>query len=198
MTHRRPRPMVVLGGGTQAVAEVRALRADGYDGPLLLVSPEPRLPYRHEPLADAYLLGLGDRTSLRLADIAWFRANRTDLILGSRAERIDVARSEIHLVGHGPIAHAGISVALDPGVDEPDRPGIHRVDTLARADRLLADLPGAAAAQVLGYDERAHRVRRALGRLGLAVIAPGAARIDRTLVVDVRSTAAGSALLGDA
>lgn len=194
MVHRRRIPRVVLGGGTRAVAEVRALRAGGYDGPLLLISPEPRLPYRHEPLADAYLLGLDDRTSLGLADVAWYRTHRTDLILGSRAERIDPDRRQIHLSGHGPLSHAGLSVALDPGVDASDCPGVHRVDTLPRADRLLGAIPGAAAAVVLGDGDLADRVRDALSRLGLEVVAPGAARIDGTLQVDVRPAPTVSAL----
>lgn len=197
MTHRRRTPRIVLGSGTRAVAEVRALRAGGCDGPLLLISPEPRLPYRHEPLADAYLLGLEDRAALQIADVAWYRTHRTDLILGSRVERIDPDGRQVHVAGHGPLTHAGLSVAVDPGVDAPDRPGVHRVDTLPRADRLLGAIPTAAAAVVLGDCDRADRVRRALSRLGLEVIAPGAARIDGTLLVDVRPAPTTSALHTD-
>ena len=59
-------PFVIVGGGLAGAKAAETLRAEGFDGRVVLVAEEPELPYERPPLSKGYLLGTADRESPRV------------------------------------------------------------------------------------------------------------------------------------
>src|ERR1700754_1692648 len=64
---KTPERIVVIGGGLAAAKTVEALRSEGYEGKLDLVTDEADLPYERPPLSKDYLQGKADFDKLVLA-----------------------------------------------------------------------------------------------------------------------------------
>ena len=54
--------IIVVGGGHGGSQAAASLRAEGYDGPLTLVTAEPDIPYQRPPLSKAFLKEPGPRS----------------------------------------------------------------------------------------------------------------------------------------
>jgi NADPH-dependent 2,4-dienoyl-CoA reductase/sulfur reductase-like enzyme len=80
--------VVVVGGGLGAARTIGQLRRRGYDGEVVLLGAESRLPYDRPPLSKAVLAGRLDDTALRFDPAAL----RVDLRLGAPAKGLDLAR----------------------------------------------------------------------------------------------------------
>ena len=65
------------------------LRKQGFDGSLTLVSAENTVPYERPPLSKGFLLGTSGQVPVK--DAAWYEQASVELILGSRATRLDLA-----------------------------------------------------------------------------------------------------------
>jgi 3-phenylpropionate/trans-cinnamate dioxygenase ferredoxin reductase subunit len=88
--------VVIVGGGVASAAAVAALRADGFDGAVTLVSAEETAPYERPPLSKEYLVGdAADVTVVQ--DEAWYASHDTDLLLGTRATGLDLAARRVFL-----------------------------------------------------------------------------------------------------
>jgi 3-phenylpropionate/trans-cinnamate dioxygenase ferredoxin reductase subunit len=81
------RRILVVGGGVAGFSAVRELRERGYDGELMLLSPE-GLPYDRPPLSKGYLLGAEDARKIRLVPEAWYTEHCVELL----PERVSVLR----------------------------------------------------------------------------------------------------------
>ncbi|WP_432827132.1 NAD(P)/FAD-dependent oxidoreductase [Dactylosporangium sp. CA-092794] len=62
-----PRSVVVVGASLAGLSTARALRQQGFDGPVTIIGAEPWRPYDRPPLSKAYLAGAVDRASLDLS-----------------------------------------------------------------------------------------------------------------------------------
>jgi 3-phenylpropionate/trans-cinnamate dioxygenase ferredoxin reductase subunit len=91
-----PARIAIVGGGVASAAAIAALRADGFDGGITLVSADETVPYERPPLSKEYLLGAAaDVTVVR--DEAWYAGNDVDLLLGTRATGLDLAARRVFL-----------------------------------------------------------------------------------------------------
>ncbi len=84
----RPGRVVVVGGGLGAARTIAQLRRRGYEGRVVLLGAEARLPYDRPPLSKAVLAGHKDDTTLRFDPAAL----RVDLRLGTPATGLDLGR----------------------------------------------------------------------------------------------------------
>jgi 3-phenylpropionate/trans-cinnamate dioxygenase ferredoxin reductase component len=84
-------PIVLVGGGLAAATAATELRAQGYDGPLVLFSGEPHLPHERPPLSKGYLLGQDPLESAFVHDETWYDDHDVELLRGVRVESIDVS-----------------------------------------------------------------------------------------------------------
>ena len=55
---------VIVGGGLAGAKAAETLRAEGFDGDVVLFGSEPDRPYERPPLAKGYLLGKDTRNSV--------------------------------------------------------------------------------------------------------------------------------------
>ena len=70
-------PFVIVGGGLAGAKAAETLRAEGFDGPVVLVAAEAELPYERPPLSKGYLLGTAERESARVHPAELVRRSTT-------------------------------------------------------------------------------------------------------------------------
>ena len=90
-------PVVLVGGGHAAAAFVNSVRRAGYEGPLMLISDEPVLPYHRPPLSKKYLADALPVEQILIRAAAWYEEQKVTLRLGTRVARIDREARRVEL-----------------------------------------------------------------------------------------------------
>ena len=90
-------PVVLVGGGHAAAAFVNSVRRAGYEGPLMLISDEPVLPYHRPPLSKKYLSDSLPVEQILIRAAAWYEEQKVTLRLGTRVARIDREARRVEL-----------------------------------------------------------------------------------------------------
>ena len=112
---------MVIGGGAGSAAAVAELRKQGFDGSLTLVSAENTVPSERPPLSKGFLLGTSGQVPVK--DAAWYEQASVELILGSRATRLDLAARTVTLSGGAALGYdqlllaTGVRPRVLPGLD---------------------------------------------------------------------------------
>ncbi len=83
------RTFVIVGAGLAGVSAAGALRAEGFDGRLVLVGGEPHLPYDRPPLSKGLLLGEQTPADIQLHHENFYVENEIELMLGTHVARVD-------------------------------------------------------------------------------------------------------------
>jgi 3-phenylpropionate/trans-cinnamate dioxygenase ferredoxin reductase subunit len=140
-------PFVIVGGGLAGAKAAETLRAEGFDGRVVLVAGEGELPYERPPLSKGYLLGKADRESPRVHAPDWYAEQDVDLRTGVRASHLDPAAHRLTLdtgeeLGYAKLLLATGSSARRLPVPGAGLDGVRYLRTLPDADRLLADFSG--------------------------------------------------------
>src|SRR5438128_641858 len=92
-----PDTMVVVGGGLAGGKAVETLRAEGFDGPVVLVTAEEERPYERPPLSKEYLTGVKERDVIYVHEAGWYDEHEVELLTGVRAMRLDPAAHTLAL-----------------------------------------------------------------------------------------------------
>ncbi|MGY1697748.1 NAD(P)/FAD-dependent oxidoreductase [Geodermatophilus sp. SYSU D00814] len=140
-------PFVVVGGGLAGAKAAETLRAEGFDGPVVLVAAEPEVPYERPPLSKGRLLGTAAREEAQVLAPGWYGEHDVDLRLGVRAVGLDPAGHRLGLDTGEELGYARLLLATGCSARRLDVPGagldgVRYLRTLADADRLHADLAG--------------------------------------------------------
>lgn len=144
---------VIVGSSVGGVRTAQSLRSEGYDGEIVLVGEEPELPYDKPPLSKAMLNGTATADSVRLLTREEADRSGIRLVLGHRANRLDVAARTVELDGHPPLTYDTLVVATGAHARPSpwgDAPGIHVVRTLRDAQQLREDLLSGGPVVVVG------------------------------------------------
>ena len=88
---------VIVGGGLAGAKAAETLRAEGYDGEIVLVCAEAERPYERPPLSKGYLLGSEERDSAFVHPQAWYDEHDVGLRLSTRATALDPVSHEVEL-----------------------------------------------------------------------------------------------------
>lgn len=146
---------VVIAGSGQAGFQVAAsLRADGFDGTIIMVGDEPGLPYQRPPLSKAYLKeGVEDRLLFRNAD--FFEKNRVELFDGLSVTGIDRAAHKVALSNGGELAYDHLVLCTGARNRRLPIPGaalnnVLELRTLDHARLLRSKFEGAKSLAVIG------------------------------------------------
>ncbi|HYH31898.1 MAG TPA: FAD-dependent oxidoreductase [Pseudonocardia sp.] len=136
------RTVAVVGGSLAGLSAARALREQGYDGRVVVVGEEERLPYDRPPLSKEFLAG-----TVGLDDLALTRADDADLDLdwrlGDPAAALDRAAAAVVLASGERVPAEGVVVATGARARElpgARLPGVHTLRTVQDAVALRADL----------------------------------------------------------
>ncbi|WP_327410281.1 FAD-dependent oxidoreductase [Streptomyces sp. NBC_01281] len=137
------RTVTVVGASLSGLYAARELRAQGFDGRLVIVGAEPRLPYDRPPLSKDFLTGHAGEDQLALTDAEESAQLDAAWLLGVGARGLDT-RGRAVVLGDGRtvptdgvVVATGASARRLPG---DGLPGVHTLRTLDDARALRAEL----------------------------------------------------------
>jgi hypothetical protein len=136
------RSITVVGASLAGLSTVRALRAEGYDGEIVVVGEERHTPYDRPPLSKDFLKGDLTADALALGDADEYEVLDAQWLLGERAVRLDPVSRTVTLTGGRHVRTDGIVVA--PGASPrtlPGTDGLAGVHTLRTLDDAQACAP---------------------------------------------------------
>lgn len=188
----RTEPYVIVGGGVAGAAAVEGLREVDADGPVVLFSGEPELPYNRPPLSKQLWTGAETVEKIAVHDRAFYDTHRVELRLNSRITRIDPAsrtvwdtRGEATRYRTLLLATGGTPRRLK--IAGGDLEGISYFRTLADYRRLRAEAGPGRSALVIGGGFIGSEIAAALRTVGVSVtmIFPSPRLVSRIFPADL-------------
>ena len=88
---------VIVGASLAGAKAAETLRAEGFDGRVVLIGAEPERPYERPPLSKDYLRGEVGREKVYVHDEGFYADHDIELRLGRTAVSLDTAISEVAL-----------------------------------------------------------------------------------------------------
>ncbi|MFJ9865909.1 NAD(P)/FAD-dependent oxidoreductase [Streptomyces sp. NPDC101165] len=168
------RTITVVGASLAGLSTVRALRAEGYEGEIVVVGEERHTPYDRPPLSKEFLKGDLDADALALGDAGEYEELRVRWLLGERAVRLDPGDRSVTLAGGRQLRTDAVVVATGatprrlPGME--GLAGVHTLRTLDDARSLRTELlNGLPRVVVIGAGFIGAEVASTAHRLGLHV-----------------------------
>jgi 3-phenylpropionate/trans-cinnamate dioxygenase ferredoxin reductase subunit len=137
------RDVVIVGGGLAAVRTAQGLRDLRYEGSILLISDEERLPYDRPPLSKDYLLGRATDDDICLLAPERLDELGVEVLLGRRAVGLDRETRRVVLADGGGVEYEKLVVATGARANRlPALEGLDGVVYLRTAGdaRVLRDL----------------------------------------------------------
>jgi 3-phenylpropionate/trans-cinnamate dioxygenase ferredoxin reductase component len=149
------RTHVIVGASLAGAKAAETLRAEGFDGPVVLIGEESDRPYERPPLSKDYLLGKAERESLYVHPREWYAEHDVDLRLGVAVTAIDRAAHEVSLADGSKAGYARLLLATGssprrlslPGADLD---GVLYLRSAGDSDRIKTAFQGAARVAVIG------------------------------------------------
>ncbi|GHD25165.1 pyridine nucleotide-disulfide oxidoreductase [Streptomyces violarus] len=137
------RTVTIVGASLSGLYAARELRAQGYDGCLVIVGDEPHHPYDRPPLSKDFLTGRADETQLALTDTEETTELGAEWILGIRARALDARGRTVLLDDGRTVSTDGVVIAT--GASARRLPGdtlagVHTLRTLDDARSLREQL----------------------------------------------------------
>src|SRR5947199_8974363 len=105
------RTIVIVGAGAAGATAAETLRAEGFDGRVILVGAEAQAPYERPPLSKDYLRGERERARIALHDEAFYAANDIELRMRAAVESVDTRAREVVVAGGGPLRYDRLLLA---------------------------------------------------------------------------------------
>jgi 3-phenylpropionate/trans-cinnamate dioxygenase ferredoxin reductase component len=180
-------PMVIVGSGMAGGNAAAALRDEGFDGQVMLISPEPGFPFGRPPLSKTYLRSEEDLKGWYVRPTDWYPTHDVDCVYSSVAA-IDAAAHALVLDSGRELRYQKILIATGgrnrrlslPGADLA---GLHYLRTVAECDAIKREAVAGRRAVVVGMGFIGCEVAASLTQLGVGVTAvfPGRAPLERVL-----------------
>jgi 3-phenylpropionate/trans-cinnamate dioxygenase ferredoxin reductase subunit len=186
--------IVIVGASLAGARAAAGLREEGFDGEILLIGAEPRLPCHRPPLSKGYLRGAA-QFEAQLIDSAASYAERDILLrLGVRATAVDAGRKLVWLDGGEQVSYSRLLVATGGrnrslSVPGAGLEGVFQLRTVEDCDGIRAAVRGARRAVVIGFGFIGCEVAASLRQLGLEVAVVERQRVPLARVADPRRSA---------
>jgi NADPH-dependent 2,4-dienoyl-CoA reductase/sulfur reductase-like enzyme len=139
---------VIVGGGLAGAKAAAALRAEGFDGDVVLFGAEQEIPYDRPPLAKGYLLGKDARDSVFVHPAGWYPEHHVDLRTGVTVRAVDPAGHSVTFDGgttsaENTLAYDKLLLTTGASARRIDIPGagldgVYYLRTLQESDTLRA------------------------------------------------------------
>lgn len=163
-------PVVIAGGGAAGLATADALRAEGYDGAVVLLGDEPHEPYDRPPLSKQVLTGAWEPRRAVLRGRDELAARGIDFRPGTAAVALDTAASTVTLADDTTIRYAALVIATGVAPRRlPGAPAQHVLRGLDDTLRLRDALSHARRMTVIGAGFLGCEVAAACRTMGLEV-----------------------------
>ena len=102
---------VIVGASLAGAKAAETLRAEGFDGRIVLIGDETVRPYERPPLSKGYLLGTEPRDKAFVHQEGWYGDNDVDLLLGVAATGLDASAHTVTLDGFEPMRYDKLLLA---------------------------------------------------------------------------------------
>ena len=181
------RRVVVVGASLAGVRTAETLRDRGFDGEVVLVGAEERLPYDRPPLSKALLADQVSLDEIQLLSSDAVAALSLDLRLGRRARRLDPARRALELDRGETLSYDDLVIATGSAPRMPRDwnllKGIHTLRTVDDCLSIRSALKGSPRVAVVGGGFIGCEVASTARELGcdVVLIEPLAAPMARVL-----------------
>jgi 3-phenylpropionate/trans-cinnamate dioxygenase ferredoxin reductase subunit len=183
---------VIVGASLTGARAAETLRAERFDGRVILIGEEPERPYERPPLSKDYLAGKADRDSVYVHDAGFYEDQGIELRTSTCVTTLDLAAGAVVLDDSERIGYDRLLLSTGAAprrlkVPGADLDGVHYLRSLADAAGLRAALRRATSVAVVGagwIGSEVAAVARQLGR-PVAMIDPGAAPLERVLGLEV-------------
>lgn len=190
--------IAIVGANLAGGRAAEALRSNGFDGRVVLIGEEPWRPYQRPPLSKQYLTDGQAPADFFLRDESWYEAHRVELLLGTRAEGLDLASGGIRLAGGGTVAADGILLTTGARARRlplrgADASNVHHLRTKDDADRLANAMRPGTRLVVIGMGVIGAEVAASARMAGcdVTVVEPAATPMSRSLGTTVGRWLAG-------
>src|SRR5215831_3140576 len=133
-------PIVIIGGGLAGGSAAATLREEGFPGPVVLISPEPGVPFGRPPLSKTYLRSEEDLDTWYVRPAGWYADHDVELRSGVAvavhpgARTVALDSGEELRYQKALIATGGRNRRLS--IAGADLPGIHYLRTAAECDAI--------------------------------------------------------------
>lgn len=149
------RTFVVLGAGAAGSAAVEMLRQQGFQGKVILVSAEEKLPYDRTKLSKNYLQGQVDADALPLRSCEFYDNCDIELRFGQAVTEVDAFTKQITFVDGSQLKYDSLLLATGGTARKLDVPGadLANIFTLRQpedANNILNAVKGAKRALIVG------------------------------------------------
>jgi 3-phenylpropionate/trans-cinnamate dioxygenase ferredoxin reductase component len=182
----------IVGAGLAGAKAAETLRAEGFDGRLLLVGDEAEQPYERPPLSKAYLRGETDRDSLSVHPDGFYAAHDIELRTSTPVRSIDPAGRQLELVSGERIGYQRLLLATGAAprrlpLAGAELAGVHYLRTRSDADTLAAAAARAGHVVVIGTGWIGSEAAASLRQLGrdVTLIGPDTAPLARVLGLEI-------------
>src|SRR5215472_4947939 len=146
---------VIVGASLAGAKAAEALRAEGFEGPVILIGDETERPYERPPLSKGYLLGTEERDSIYVHSPEWYGEHDVDLRLGTTVTGIDPAAHDVVLDDGSRLGYAKLLLATGSSprhlpVPGGDLPGVLYLRRVADSEQLKATFETVSRVAVIG------------------------------------------------
>ncbi len=146
---------VIAGASLAGAKAAEALRAEGFDGRLIMIGAESERPYERPPLSKDYLLGTAGRDTIYVHPPQWYAGHDVELRLGVAVTGIDPPAHEVSLADGSRTGYSRLLLATGSSprrltVPGADLDGVLYLRTAADSDRLKAALQDASRVAIIG------------------------------------------------
>src|SRR5450759_254890 len=183
---------VIIGASLAGAKAAETLRAEGFDGRVVLIGEESERPYERPMLSKEYLRGEKPAAKLYVHDEGFYADNGIELMTGTRVQSLDPGAHEITLAGGSrmPYSRLLLSTGAAPRrlfLPGADLPGVRYLRLMGDSDALRAAISAASRVVVIGAGWIGSEVAASARQLGAegAIVAPEAVPLERVLGVEL-------------
>ena len=179
---------VIVGASLAGAKAAETLRAEGFDGRVVLIGEEAERPYERPMLSKEYLRGEKPAAKLYVHDEGFYADNSIELMTGTHVESLDPGAHEITLAGGARMRYSRLLLSTGaasrrlplPGADLP---GVAYLRAMGESDALRAAITAASRVVVIGAGWIGSEVAASARQLGaeVAIVAPGTVPLERVL-----------------
>jgi 3-phenylpropionate/trans-cinnamate dioxygenase ferredoxin reductase component len=169
-----PRTFVVVGAGLCGATAVATLRAEGFDGRIVLIGAEELPPYERPPLSKEYLRGEDPLEQILVRTPEWYREQDVDTRWSTHVTQLDAHAREVVLAGGERVTFDAFLMATgghNRKIEAPgsELPGVLDLRYVGDADRLRAAVAGGARVVCVGMGFIGAEVAASLRTMGCDV-----------------------------